>query len=139
MKKNPFDYVKSVSYEKEDIMLDEQDEKSYSPYLTNRALSYHEDSIYFTNEMNTRFDTENRLQYLFFLNILRKRKRFSNWEKPQENDQVDIVSKYYDVSTSKAKEYFSLLTANQIEVLKERMDIGGSNVRGPNITGGKTS
>jgi len=139
VKKNPFDYVKSVSYEKEDIMLDEQDEKSYSPYLTNRALSYHEDSIYFTNEMNTRFDTENRLQYLFFLNILRKRKRFSNWEKPQENDQVDIVSKYYDVSTSKAKEYFSLLTANQIEVLKERMDIGGSNVRGPNITGGKTS
>lgn len=139
MKKNPFDYVKSVSYEKEDIMLDEQDEKSYSPYLTNRALSYHEDSIYFTNEMNTRFDTENRLQYLFFLNILRKRKRFSNWEKPQENEQVDIVSKYYDVSTSKAKEYFSLLTADQIEVLKERMNIGGSNVRRSDITGGKTS
>jgi len=139
MKKNPFDYVKSVSYDKEDIMLDEQDENSYSPYLTNRALSYHEDSIYFTNEMNTRFDTENRLQYLFFLNILRKRKRFSNWEKPQENEQVDIVSKYYNVSTSKSKEYFSLLTANQIEVLRERMEIGGSNVRRPNITGGETS
>lgn len=139
MKKNPFDYVKSVSYEKEDIMLDEQDEKSYSPYLTNRALSYHEDSIYFTNEMNTRFDTENRLQYLFFLNILRKRKRFSSWEKPEENEQVDIVSKYYDVSTSKAKEYFSLLTSEQIEVLNERMNIGGNNVRRPNVTGGESS
>ena len=139
MKKNPFDYVKSVSYEKEDIMLYEQDEKSYSPYLTNRALSYHEDSIYFTNEMNTRFDTENRLQYLFFLNILRKRKRFSSWEKPEENEQVDIVSKYYDVSTSKAKEYFSLLTSEQIEVLNERMNIGGNNVRRPNVTGGESS
>lgn len=139
MKKNPFDFVKSVSYDKENIMLDEYDETSYSPYLTNRALSYHEDSIYFTNEMNIRFDTGNRLQYLFFLNILRKRKRFSTWEKPHENEQVDIVSKYYDVSTSKAKEYFSLLTTDQIEVLNERMNIGGSNVRRPNKTGGETS
>lgn len=131
MKMNPFDFVKSVSYDKDDIMHDEHDESSYAPYLTNKSLSYHEDSIYFANEMNIRFDTGNRLQYLFFLNILRKRKRFSSWEKPEENSVVELVSNYYGVSTDKAKEYFNLMTQDQCEELKKRMAVGGKhNVRG---------
>ena len=52
---------------------------------------------------------------------------------------MDIVCKYYDVSTSKAKDYLSLLTSEHIEVLNERMNIGGNNVRRPNVTGGESS
>lgn len=131
MKRNPFDFVKSVSYDKEDIMHDEHDESSYAPYLTNRSLSYHEDSIYFANEMNVRFDTDSRLQYLFFLNILRKRKRFSSWEKPQENEQVvELLSNYYGVSTDKAKEYLGLLNKDQIDSLTLMQSKGGKYGRG---------
>ena len=67
-KRNPFDFVKNVSYDKKDIMVDEVEEKSYAPFLVNRALSYHKDAIYFVNEMNTNHGLDNRLQYVpFFL------------------------------------------------------------------------
>lgn len=131
--RNPFDFVKSVSYDKDDIMVDEVEEKAYVPYLTNRALSYHEDTLYFANVMNIKFDTPNRLQYVFFLNILRKRKRFSSWEKPKENDDIETIKSYYGVSTDKAKEYFRILGTAKCEVLKKSMDLGGqNNVRGTN-------
>ena len=75
-KTNPFDFVKSVSYSKVDIMPDEIAEKSYQPFLVNRALSYHQDAIMFVNEMNCKHGVDNRLQYSFFISTLRKRNRF---------------------------------------------------------------
>ena len=51
-KTNPFDFVKSVSNTKKDIMVDDIEEKQYTPFLTNKALSYHQDAVYFANEMN---------------------------------------------------------------------------------------
>ena len=62
-KRNPFDFVKSVSYDKKDIMVDDIEEKAYQPFLINKALSYHQDSVFFANEMNVRGSTDNRLQY----------------------------------------------------------------------------
>jgi hypothetical protein len=90
-KTNPFDFVKSVSSDKKDIMVDEIEEKAYAPFLTNKALSYHQDSVFFSNEMNIRHGTENRLQYLFFLNTLRKRQRFSKWQKPYTIKKLDDI------------------------------------------------
>ena len=82
-KRNPFDFVKSVSYDKKDIMVDAVEEKAYAPFLINKSLSYHQDSLFMTNEMNNRSHLEHRLQYVFLLNTLRKRQRFSKWEKPK--------------------------------------------------------
>jgi hypothetical protein len=126
-KRNPFDFVKSVSYGKTDIMVDEVDEKAYVPFLTNKALSYHEDAIHFVNEINTRYDMDNRLQYRFFLNTLRKRQRFSKWDKPKEDGTIDVVKEYYGISTDKAKEYVKLLTSEQCNQLRQRMKTGGKN------------
>ena len=75
-KTNPFDFVKAVSHTKKDIMVDDIEEKQYAPFLTNKALSYHQDAVYFANEMNIRHGVDNRLQYLFYLNILGKDKDF---------------------------------------------------------------
>ena len=126
-KRNPFDFVKSVSYGKTDIMVDEVDEKAYVPFLTNKALSYHEDAIHFVNEINTRYELDNRLQYTFFLNTLRKRQRFSKWDKPKEDTSIDVIKEYYGVSTDKAKEYVKLLTREQCEQIRDRMKTGGKN------------
>jgi len=48
VKRNPFDFVKSVSYDKKDIMVDDHEEKNYAPFLINKSLSYHQDSVFFT-------------------------------------------------------------------------------------------
>ena len=126
-KRNPFDFVKSVSYDKKDIMVDDIEEKSYQPFLTNKALSYHQDSVFFSNEMNIRHGSQNRLQYLFFLNTLRKRQRFSQWSKPYVSKKLDVIKEYYQISTKKAKDYMEVLSDSDVRNLKKRMKTGGKD------------
>jgi len=126
-KRNPFDFVKSVSSDKKDIMVDDIEEKAYQPFLINKSLSYHQDSVSFTNEMNCRHGLDNRLQYVFFLNTLRKRQRFSKWAKPYVSKKLTVVKDYYQMSTREAKELFTLLSDKEIRELKNRMNIGGNN------------
>ena len=124
-KRNPFDFVKSVSYDKKDLMVDEVEEKAYQPFLLNKSLSYHQDSIFLTNEMNVRHGVDNRLQYMFFLNTLRKRQRFSQWSKPYISKKIDTIKQYYQISTREAKDYVNLLSDKQVRELKNRMKTGG--------------
>ena len=126
-KRNPFDFVKSVSYDKKDIMVDDVEEKAYAPFLINKSLSYHEDSLFFTNEMNCRHGLDHRLQYLFLLNTLRKRQRFSQWSKPYLSKKLDTIKDYYQISTLKAKEYMEVLSDKEVRELKKRMKTGGQN------------
>ncbi len=126
-KTNPFDFVKSVSFTKRNIMVDDISEKHYQPFLVNKALSYHQDAVYFANEMNIRHGSDSRLQYLFYLNILRKRQRFSTWSKPYISKKIETIKEYYQVSTLKAKEYLEVLTDKQIRELKKSMIKGGKD------------
>ena len=126
-KRNPFDFVKSVSSDKTDIMVDDIEEKAYQPVLINKSLSYHQDSVFFTNEMNCRHGLDNRLQYVFFLNTLRKRQRFSKWSKPYVSKKLDVVKQYYQMSTREAKDLYTLLSDKELRELKDRMNIGGNN------------
>ena len=84
-------------------MVDEVEEKAYQPFLINKALSYHQDAVFLTNEMNVRHGVDNRLQYMFFLNTLRKRQRFSKWQKPYISKKIDTVKSYYKISTKESK------------------------------------
>ena len=126
-KRNPYDFVKSVSSDKTDIMVDDIEEKAYQPFLINKSLSYHQDSVFFTNEMNCRHGLDNRLQYVFFLNTLRKRQRFSKWSKPYVSKKLDVVKQYYQMSTREAKDLYTLLSDKELRELKDRMNIGGNN------------
>lgn len=126
-KRNPFDFVKNVSHDKVDIMVDAVEEKAYQPFLTNRALSYHQDAVYLINEMNCNHQLDNRLQYSFLINTLRKRRRFSKWQKPYESKKLDTIKSFYGVSTQRAKEYLELLDDKQYRELKESMNFGGTN------------
>mgnify|MGYP001165357918 CR=1 FL=1 len=126
-KRNPFDFVKSVSHNKKDLMVDEVEEKAYQPFLINKALSYHQDAVFLTNEMNVRHGIDNRLQYQFFLNTLRKRQRFSKWHKPYISKKIDVVKEYYQISRREAKDYVELLSDTQIRQLKNSMKTGGKD------------
>ena len=121
---NPFDFANSITYTKQDIM-NELNEKEYAPFLVNRSLSYHQDCILYTNEMNRRFDISHQLQYHYLLNTIRKRKRFAKWSKPELADDLKIVMDYYTVFREKAEEYLNILSKREIGVLKGRMNKGG--------------
>jgi hypothetical protein len=121
---NPFDFVNSITYTKEDIMHD-LNESEYEPFLANRALAYHQDCVLYANEMNRRFDISNRLQYHYLLNTIRKRKRFAKWSKPTQIDDLKIVMKYYSISRDKAQEYLTILSDKEITILRKKMNKGG--------------
>jgi hypothetical protein len=122
---NPFDYVKAVSYSKKDIMVDDIAEKAYTPYIVNRALSYHLDTILLSNEMNINHNIDNRLQFDFYINSIKKRNRFSKWHKVIDNTDIDIIMKSFDYNKKRAEEVLSLLDKSQIKALKDRMYTGG--------------
>ena len=122
---NPFDYVNSITHNKKDIMVDDLAEKSYNSFMVNRSLSYFHDTVLMANEMNVHHHLENRLKYDFLINIVRKKKRFSKWIKPETESEVEVVKEYYGYSNQKAKSALSLLTSEQINELKKKVYKGG--------------
>ena len=103
---------------------DELAERSYSPNITNRTLSYFTDTLLYANEMNKYSSLDNRLQYEFLLNSIRPKKRFAKWSKPEQNDDLDIVSEFYNYSLPKARQALTLLNENQLRVIREKMTKG---------------
>ena len=65
------------------------------------------------------------LQYHFFLNTLRKRKRFSPWLRKDKVTDLEIIKQYYGYSNEKALSALKILTPDQINFIKQRLDIGG--------------
>ena len=122
---NPFDYLNAINSTKKNIMVDEVTEKAYSPFLINRGLSYFSDTILFANEMNLNHHIDSRLQYDFFLNIIKKKKRFSKWAKPINIENLELIKEYYGYSNEKAKSVLPLLNDDQIIELKTRIYKGG--------------
>ena len=122
---NPFEYANAINYTKKDIMVDDIAEKSYNPFMINRQLSYFPDTILAANEMNRNHHLDNRLQFDFFINIIRKRKRFSKWFKPEQISDLDVVKKYYGYSNEKAHQILTILTTDQINELKRKVMTGG--------------
>ena len=100
---NPFDFVNSINYSKKDIM-ETENENEYNSFMVNRSLSYFSDTVGIANEMNIKHHLDNRLQYQFLINIIRKRKRFSKWIKPEIENDIDVVKEYYGYSNEKAKQ-----------------------------------
>ena len=122
---SPFDYLKAINETKKDIMVDDIAEKDYNPFIINRGLSFFKDTILYANEMNVHHHLDNRVQFDFFINIIRKKKRWSKWTKPSDVDNLELIKEYYGYSNEKAKSVLSLLSNEQIEQLKQRIYKGG--------------
>ena len=122
---NPFVYVNEITNGKKDIMVDDIAEKAYNPFMVNRGLSYFHDTVLMANEMNRYHQIDKRLQFDFLINIVRKKKRFSKWLKPEENSEIEVIKEYYSYSNEKAKQIHSLLSSDQINELKKKVYKGG--------------
>jgi len=130
-KVNPFDFTNSINQTKQDLMRgtanDKIAEKSYSPFLTNRALSYHNDTVFYANEMNTRHFLDNLLQYDFLLNIVRPKKRYAKWEKKDKDGDVAIVREYFGYNETKARQALTILTEENLSAIRLTLQKGGKN------------
>jgi hypothetical protein len=120
------DWLNSINFNKNNLIEEDPEEiSSYPPYIVNRCLSGHLDTVLFANEMNIYNSLDKDMQYTFFLYTLRKRKRFSPWLKKEQVDDLDLVKKHYGYSNEKAKVAVSLLTKTQLEYIRNKHDMGG--------------
>jgi len=114
--------IPSILQTKEYALLTEVDEKMYSSFMVNRALSYHRDTVLFANEMNRFTTLDNKLKYDFLLNIVRASKRpYSKWHKKARSSDLSIVKEYYGYSDAKAEEACKILSDVQIALLKKEL------------------
>lgn len=122
---NHFDYLNSINLNKQDIMVDDICEKAYNSFMVNRGLSYFADTVVIANEMNKHHQIDNKLQYHFLINMIRKRKRFSKWAKANKESDIDAVKEYYGYSNEKARQALTLLSPDQITIIKNKVSKGG--------------
>lgn len=107
-------------------LLLEENEQDYNPFITNKALSGYIDTIMLSNIMNLSSFLDKKLQYDFYFYIIRKYKRkYSKWLKRQEVEYINIIKEYYLCSSVKAKEILEILSQEQVEELKSRLNKGG--------------
>ena len=120
------DWLNSINFNKNNLIEEDPEAiSSYPPYIVNRCLSGHLDTVLFANEMNKYSNLDKDMQYSFFLYTLRKRKRFSPWLKKEQIQDLDLVKKHYGYSNEKAKVAVNLLTKTQLETIRNQPDMGG--------------
>ena len=119
------DWLNSINQNKK-IILEEDPTAKYPSYIINRCMSSHLDTVMFANEMNLSPQLDSDMQYLFYLNSVRKRKRFSPWLRKDEIKDLDSVKRYYGYSNEKAKQALRILTKEQLNFIKSKFETGGT-------------
>ena len=120
------DWLNSINFNKENLI--EEDStliKEYPPFIVNKCLSGHLDCVLFANEMNKYHFLDKDMQYNFYLNILRKRKRFSPWVRKEKVSDLEFVKSYYGYNNEKASQALKILSKEQLDYIKQKLDTGG--------------
>lgn len=126
---NPFEYMTSINSTKKNMMRDSENdvlaEKGYEPWLVNKGLSYFPDTILHANLMNQYHHLDKRPQYECLINSIRPKKRFAKWVKSASDEGLDLVCEYYKCNKIIAQDYLSLLSSEELDIIKQRLDTGG--------------
>ena len=121
------DWLNSINHTKKNLIDEDPSiEKEYPPYIVNRCFSGHLDAVLFANEMNKYNLLPKKMQYDFFINILRTKKRFSPWIRKDKIKDLDYVKRYCGYSNEKALQVLKILTKQQLNFIKSKFEIGGT-------------
>jgi len=128
MKHELKDWLNSINLSKSNLIDENPDcERDYAPFVVNKCLSGQLDSVLYANEMNKHHQLDKRMQYDFFINSLRKRKRFSPWLRKDKVKNIEAVKSYYGFSTAKAEQALTILSNEQLDYIYEKLNTGGLN------------
>ena len=120
------DWLNSINQTKKNLIDEDPSlEKEYNPYIVNRIYSGHLDSVMFANEMNKYSFLSKKIQYDFYLNSLRSKKRFSPWLRKDKIKDLDYVKRYYGYSNEKAQQALKILTKQQLNFIRSKFETGG--------------
>jgi len=120
------DWLNSINTNKKNLIDEDSSlEKEYAPYIINRCMSGQMDCILFANAMNMNSHLDKKLQYDFFINTIRPKKRFSPWLKKEKISDLELVKSYYGYSNEKARIALKVLTDEDLTIIKSKLRKGG--------------
>ena len=112
------DWLNSINLNKKNLIDEDPSvEKEYPPFIINKCLSGHLDTVMFANEMNKYPFLPKKMQHDFFIHIVRKKKRFSPWLRKDKIKDLDTVKTYYECSNAKAEQILKILTKEQLTTI----------------------
>jgi hypothetical protein len=121
------DWLNSINQTKKNLLDEDPNlEKEYPPYIVNKCLSGSIDCIMLVNELNVNHALGKKLQYDFLINTVRTKKRFSPWVKKEKIKDLEYVKSYYGYSNEKAEQALRILSKEQIDFIKQKLDVGGT-------------
>ncbi len=121
------EWLYTINQSKKNLMdQDPELESSYPSWIINKCLASFTDTVLFANEMNKSWHLSKRLQYDFFINSLRPRKRFSPWSKKESVDYLEDVQEYYGYSYTKALDAIRILPKSDLEKIRKLLHKGGT-------------
>ena len=128
----PFDYVNAINGKaKKDIMTgtdnDAGAESAYVPYVVNKQFSYFPDTLMFANEINKYSHLDKKLQFHYLLNSIRPGKRYAKWVKKEDSSELELVKQYYQFNDEKARQALTLLSEQQISMIRIKLTSGVNN------------
>lgn len=124
--KNVFDFVNDLSNDKR-YLLDDTTKSKYDAFMVNRALSQHQDTIMYANEMNKFYFIDKELQHDFYFYVVSPKKRYGKWAKAKNDNEevINLIIRHYKVNRTHAQQYLSLMTDEDIQTLKDTYAVGG--------------
>jgi hypothetical protein len=117
------EFLNSINQTKENLISkDNRLEKDYVPFVINKCFSYFPDTIFYANRVNGMSHIDKKMQYDYYMYSIPKRKRFSKWIKPEENEELALLKEVFGYSDKKARDVLGLIP---IQTLKELVQKGG--------------
>ena len=123
---NPFDILNNIN-SGSNTLIDEWDEnieKAYVPFMINRGLSYHLDTVLIANAANQMAHADKKAQYRFLKSIVRPKKRYGKWAKAETSELINKVTEAFQCSRKEAEAYLKLLTEEQLTQIKSLTEGG---------------
>ena len=123
------EYLKSINTSKQNVM-DSDDkmwEKRYASFIVNKCLAPFNDTVMLDKEMNFHHHLDNKLQYDFLINSVRRQNRYAPWMKASKTKNLEYVKEFFGYNNEKARSALNILNDEQIAYIKEKLNKGGKN------------
>ena len=117
-KVSPFVWVDALTQRKGDPMA-EHGEAEYPAFMVTRSMSQYQDCLLIANEINVIPSVSNRMQYDYYRNSIRPKKRFGKWGKKKDVGDVKMLMEHYDCNRARAEEALRILTKEQLDYVRE--------------------
>ena len=126
---NIFDTIKRITLTKDDWKnIPEEEKNNFNNWMCNRILSMDQDYCEVVNivQKNT-WQMKGEYLYNLYKDLIPKQYKFLKYIKPTKKieynqDEVDAVASYFEVSKKQAKEYISMLPKDELETIKQQIN-----------------